>query len=935
MPIYQTESPPVIQRAAIQTPKEGLELYNYKASTLETTALAEGSYTGEVPEGLEVTVTSTAMSPAELKQARQTIMAIGKAKGLSKTALNNIFKEVVGRSPDDRQLPYHLTEMTDEQLRDTIEIVKTSRPVKIGTKNVIRPSTEKKIQSLKTSLINEGKLSEAAFDSIVGELKLPTTKYETGTKFITEKEGKKLIATMNDEAEVGLIEWQTKVNDSLEANPNFKASYDEISKRIAKENELYFQGKPADASMLKDQRFAMEDLQVRTGKPFYDGYFRLNRAKNANHADIMEIAKVWIDSTPQYNNIVNNKASMKRVRDYIAAKNSWSNVKSPKDITKDEIKLAKAYEKSFIDAQPDFRYHRFMHFYQQTEGNVAKMQEHIPDAPPADLRTAINIYESQGATRLKAYLDTKDWGIIGSGYEPRYVVSPQLAMRKLKAAFATRRFEPRTGVEFYPEDITIDKAAHRYIRQLKSYNLQPYVRKLERLYAEAIPQLKNPYKIRRGLSAMTNEMLGYKDRTFIGELIMKAASQAYITVFGTVPRLPFRNLFQNLAFHPDKSTLIDPRNRKLTAWEKNFYNIHASQMKATERDLMLAEESGLPGFRRLNRFILRLNIYGASDSKINRVWAFWGSLNKADRALAKFNIDGDVSKFIKDSGMSELTLNQQKQVLENLMMDNVSFAGLPDTTGGQAAITEIANEIVNNVHFLYDRTQRAWIEMGETGRLIGSLLVFPRSVAQRMIIQGKVLDPRGFATGEQKKRAFKVILSMLLGSFAANYLYKKATGAKYDAYSPQSILQWTPGGLAIGAVEDLTNISGLLVRSIGGDEYALKELPTALEQASDTFVPYYRVAIQSLESALDAKYIDRHLYREIRSAIEKALWEMGFLDKKAEDLYEPNDAFYTAERNWQFKIVHALFGGEPKEEEKKSGAITDEEWQKMLDEYFG
>jgi len=124
--------------------------------------------------------------------------------------------------------------------------------------------------------------------------------------------------------------------------------------------------------------------------------------------------------------------------------------------------------------------------------------------------------------------------------------------------------------------------------------------------------------------------------------------------------------------------------------------------------------------------------------------------------------------------MSELTLTQQKQILENLVMDEVEIPGLPPISGEYAAITEIATEITNNTHFLYDRSQRAWIEMGESGRLIGSLVVFPRSVLQRTIIQAKVLDPAGWAPPLQKKRAMKVLLAMLFGSLGANYLFAKA-----------------------------------------------------------------------------------------------------------------------------------------------------------------
>ena len=41
--------------------------------------------------------------------------------------------------------------------------------------------------------------------------------------------------------------------------------------------------------------------------------------------------------------------------------------------------------------------------------------------------------------------------------------------------------------------------------------------------------------------------------------------------------------------------------------------------------------------------------------------------------------------------------------------------------------------------------------------------------------------------------------------------------------------------------------------------------------------------------------------------------EMGFLD----EAYAPNESYYEAERSWEWRIKHALFGTEPSEEETK------------------
>jgi len=839
------------------------------------------------------------VSPKE-KGLRQTIMAWAKFKGLPQSHLRDIYKRLTGHS--------RLTAMSEGQLEAVLKAVKRVRPRTVNYKKVITVRTENNIQSLKEILIKEGKLTEDAYNQIKRSLGLSTDKYLSAEHFITESEGKNLIRTMNEEAEVGYIEQMSKWQKGLDANPNVAEVVGNYENRIAKEGQVYFEGKPADASILKDMRFFTEDLQTRTGQPFYHIYFLANRAHLANRITFARMKLKQSKSTPEYRKIVNSDAALKRVNDYIASKNKWLKIKPPKDITPEEIKLANALEDQLFELVPDFRFQRFINIYKQFEGDIDRIAPEIPDAPKEDLKVAIKTYESKGAGALKDYLDTREWGIVKSGFEPHFVVNPKLAEARVRTRFPTGRFKSRDGAEFYPADMNIVQRVDRYTQQMLAFNLKPYVRKLERVYKEAIPRLKDPEKVRTSLSASINEMMGYVEKGgAMYDAIIRIASQAYITVFSTMPILPFRNLFQNLAFHPDKSTLIDPRNKTLTHGDWAWYHTNISQMESIPRDLLLAGEGGLPGVGRFNKLIVRANIYGASDSKVNRVHCYWGSLNKAKRALEGYEKDGNIQKFISGSGLSGLTLQQQVDILKILTVDKTR------------AVREIATEITNNVHFLYDRAQRAPFEMGGMGRVFGSLLIFPRSLMQRVLKQFKVLDPVSYAPLAKKKRALKILLAMLMGSMAANYAFKKATGRKMAPYNPLNILAWSPGGLAIGSVTSITEVIGNLYFAMNGSKSALSELPTSIEKAGDTMIPFYKLIMSSLEAALDQKYIDRLKYRELRSIIEKKLYEMGYLDKA----YEPNKEFYEAERDWEWKIKHAIFNTEPPEPDVLVKAVED------------
>ncbi|GAI02709.1 unnamed protein product, partial [marine sediment metagenome] len=122
----------------------------------EVTPVVAGVAKPEIPE-VTIPKAEVAKPVAEVgaevapTKLRSTIMAWGKQRGLSQIQLNEIFKKVVGQGETGRQLPYHLTRMTPEQLRETLAKVKVARPRRIRGKVVITEKTESKIQSLKSN----------------------------------------------------------------------------------------------------------------------------------------------------------------------------------------------------------------------------------------------------------------------------------------------------------------------------------------------------------------------------------------------------------------------------------------------------------------------------------------------------------------------------------------------------------------------------------------------------------------------------------------------------------------------------------------------------------------------------------------------------------------------------------------------------------------
>lgn len=825
---------------------------------------------------------------------RQHIMAVGAFKGLPKTQMTAIFKRVTGKT--------RLTLMSIPQLEDTLKAVRGARPVNIRGKRVIRLQTEGTIQSLKSELIAQGKLSEEGYKNIMRYLRLPTDRFESANLFIGEAEGRQLARMMNYEAEIGLVEHDIKVTEALKKHPKIASEIDKIKVRQGKETQVFIDGKPVTVSPGWDMRYYMEWLQLRTGGRFRDVWQRARDVRLVNRHTERELQRRIDESSPEVTNISKDEVALKRVSDYIASKHKLEGVKYPMAITPEEIKVASTIEDILFGFRNDVRFWRFKDSYDRHEGNIDRILEDIPDAPREAIRQAIRTYESKGADTLRTFLDTQEWGVIKTGYEPHLVVHPRLRLYRAKmTTLGKGHLKVREGVEMLEQDKNILQRTNSYIRQILNLNLQPYLREIDKLLAENAGKLAKPGEVANVLSTAMNEMKGYSESGgILAQWMARATGQAYRAIF-LRPVLSYRNLHQNLAYYPDRTDLINPINKALNNQELKYFSIFIDQSRTMGYEWLLKGEKPLPGMGRLSKLVDRISFYHLSD-KVNRIWANWASLNRSKRALAQFQKDGDVGKFIRNSGADFLSTSQRKQALEMLSLDEYAYGaetGLEAVSGGEASARHISQEVVQNVHYLYDRFQRAALEMGALGRSLGSLLVFPRSTAQRMYRIVLQANPWGKASNREMVAAWKWLVTELAFCMLAGYTFLLVTGKKRHPYNPLNVLQWQPGGLAIGALEEIGDVIGDVMRSVQGDMDAIMRLPADLTRAGDMFIPFYDPIINLLETVLDQKYLDRLGIRKVISI---------FREK-----YEPTEEFYEAERSAKAKWQHAIFGGEPEE----------------------
>lgn len=896
-----------IPKATAKTPQEIAieEAARLKAITPEAPEykMAQETIALLKKDAKAINIAAEAIEGKTPAQLRQTIMAWGKVKGLPKVQLGEIIKKISGHT--------RLTMAKEEYLKDILKVVKATRPRRVRGRPVVTLKTEKKIQTLRTTLIRNKEMTEGSFDHLVKQLNLRTVKYENQYRFITEGEAKSLIRAMNDEAPLAKEAIETA--EALGRSPKLKAVVDRLN---ARNEGAVIDGVPIKVSRgneLKDMRYYVMNLQCKMKAPVYDYWQRINMG----HLRMRHKQQVLIDkleqSTPMFKQIQNDEVALKRVENYIASKHHMG-PKVPKDITPDEVKLATELERQLFGFRNDVRYARFTEAYIELDGDVARIAREIPDASTGALKRAVDVYEGRGARELRIFLDTQEWGVQHLGYNPLSIVKPRLYLLEQRATtFAKGHLKVKRGVEYTQEDKRDILSRYRsYTKQMHGLTeLSPLVRSFDRMFGENAHKITDAQTVANTLSLGINELKGYRVE---GGLIVHGLNRLYAQVASAVfwrPDLVLRNKFQNLAFNSDFHLGLFLRYpiRKLSAEEEKWFDIFVSQQSGMRQDYLLYSQKPLWGFGKISEAARKTSLYPWAD-RTNRLECFYVRMRRAEDAVVKYRKTGNVEQLIKDSGINEFEARQQAEALELLAKNSVDYGieGMGRVTGEKAFIRYNAQQHTNNVHFLYDRAQRAPAEMGATGKTLGNILVFTRSWGQRFYLQGrKITDPKiGIA---EKLTSLRVITGTLVAGILAGEGYKQVTGKTHNPYNPLNILTWAPGGLIVGVADDISSTMYLITQAAQGDKAALGSLPIAITGCADMCLPFYKNTIQALDALKDKKNIDVYALRRVREMIDNE--------------YHLRGGAYKVDRAWLEALQHALLAGKEKPEtpeEKKTQA---------------
>ena len=441
-----------------------------------------------------------AAEPEKTKLRQQIGVAVAK-KGLTKKALEELKKKHTGF----RKLTGKISKakITTEQLQSLLKAVQKARPKRVGYKRVITRKTEKKIQTLKESLIAKTQMTEEHFKDILEkEVRGKEPKYIDAKSFITETEGKDIIRRTLDEAKI--IKLTESFEQAIAKNPEIAEQVKSLDSRIEKAPKR-------DPYSLESMRFYNQQAEVLTGAPIFTSYMDLMDT----HLEVTKTRTARLKKleniVSEFKDIAKDNEALRRVSDYIASQTALKEKPAmPEDITADETILAKGIQTILEEYQLPARFTRFYWWW-----STGKQEgpHPLPDYEQykTEINKAVDIYESKGEEELIEYLRTQKWGVIKSGYEPLEILFHKIRPYKTgPTAVGKGHIKIRTDIEYHKQERNILQRLSAYMRQMDMlYNLSPKINAYIRLFDDNAGKFKDWGKVKGDIEIFLRNLKRY------------------------------------------------------------------------------------------------------------------------------------------------------------------------------------------------------------------------------------------------------------------------------------------------------------------------------------------------------------------------------------------------------------------------------------------
>lgn len=666
-----------------------------------------------------------------------------------------------------------------------------------------------------------------------------------------------------------------------------------------------------------DMTYYMQMMEELTGAPWYSIYERIEKAGKVAETT-KELILQRITTDPHFKGIRTDEEALARVAQEVNARNKIQGVEHPDNITENEMLLADAGQDIYNRYKPIVRYTRVV----ETKSTMEAFKEEFPDAvdmgKELELEMAIKLKEEGNLDDLWAYLFPLEWGVIEHGFDPRLISAPDLRIGRRGGLRTTRgkgRLMRRVNIE-YPAG----KMAKNYLARMSAYveqmeiqwRIAPEVNTLADWWNIIGDKFENWGQMERGLETWLERVqgigLGYN---WFDRQVRRLWRQAMAAVF-LEPFMSFRNSFQAFLFHPDRLELA----RVMWQWKslpapirEQFglgFSTFISELGGLRRDWLHVGERGFLVPDPVNRLADSVALYGKSDN-YPRMWSAMAAFNKAYKAFQQYKNDGNVERFVKDSGLTHLRQTERNYALTHFLGQaekkfDLTVPGLRQVNADFMTSFYIANRIADITHFKYKRSARGLMEMGKTGTTLWNLVVFPRGYAQRLYFQAEKIRNafKGEATWAEARSGFMDIMKLVTTALLFSQLFFTLTGRRRNPWNPLNILfGWEFGGLFVGIAQDVTVLIGDLATILNphsaeeDKQFAINRLPSLAARLPETLIPFFRRAVDIAEVMAGKEGVLPHTVRRLRAMLD--------------DSYTPEELEEFDRSLWE-KIKKAILG---------------------------
>jgi hypothetical protein len=653
--------------------------------------------------------------------------------------------------------------------------------------------------------------------------------------------------------------------------------------------------------------YVMEYFEEQTGRPFYSIYRRAQLASSAAEITKSRLLR-RLSTDPRFKDVLKDEIALQRVSDEINSKNPATNVQSPQGLTNNELNLANEIESIYDYFKPHVRFMRI----ENTKLTIEAFKKEFPDAVDAgkvqELQMAMRLMDYGDRTNnynpLWQFVQIVDWGVIQSGYDPLLISFPSLKVkrRSMDTARGEGRVMARESISFKHTDKNVVQRLLTYMEQINiQWAIAPEINYLGEIWEQVGAKFKDESKLRKELELWSATVQGIPpdlgDATRLALRIRRTAMSAFFAN----PMLALRNAPQGLVMGLDRSELfriiVDPIRPDLNQTARLYYDEAVSEIGGLNTDFLLQDEQAYKGVRTATRVADFISLFGKSEY-YPRLWTFMAQVNKADRAMDTLLTDSNdmpvtkeqVAKYLNDSGANHLRDSERNYLLAHFISQlgykyDLGIEGLREVSGADMASLYIAQRAADIVHFKYNQAQKAPMEMGVGGRVLWNLMVFPRSVAQRLYFDiGRIFDPmrekllKTFnkdtdldteGTGGSVKAAWKDILTWTGAAMVFGWLLTRLTGKENDSYGILNILSgWSFGGVFVGVNTDFfdwMNSTAIIANPNTTDEKRKAELsgyPTLVKRLVGMY-PLYTQVSDILDTVLGTTNADKQLLRNL------------------------------------------------------------------------